>query len=54
MLSLLPFQGRDIEDKPKQGEVEYRRELLEDELPSGVFQRLAPGTPVSTKSLQSS
>jgi hypothetical protein len=29
--------------------VENRRELLEDELPSGVFQRLAPGTPVSTK-----
>lgn len=54
MFSLLPFQGRDIKDKTEQREVENRRELLEDELTSGVFQRLARGTPVSTGEFQPS
>jgi|SRR6266850_4211309 len=47
MFSLLPFQGSDIEDKAKQREVENRGKLLEDELSSCIFQRLAFGTPVS-------
>jgi hypothetical protein len=47
MFSLLPFQGSDIEDKTKQREVENRGKLLEDELSSCIFQRLAFRAPVS-------
>lgn len=53
MFSLFPFQCSDIEDKTKQREVENRGKLLEDELSSCIFERLAFGTPVSYEGFSS-